>query len=154
MISDSQGPTVRPAEVKPHMQRIRQKPSKFPSTFSKVSLRRKGGFDGKSSEQINTAKRAREGESLIPAQREFDTGLYHQSSIRQWPEQLRCCGNTEPQCPIGQCRSLDCQQHGLSLKPVSLQSIEDHRPRFKNVKRETKNKHKESRYISTLSPFK
>lgn len=30
MITSSQGPTVRAAEVKPQMQRIRQKPSKFP----------------------------------------------------------------------------------------------------------------------------
>lgn len=81
MIADSQGPTVRPAEVKPHMQRIRQKPSKFPSMFSKVSLRRKGGFDGKSREQINTADKQRKDNMREP--HTSSVGVYHQSPIHQ-----------------------------------------------------------------------
>lgn len=52
----SQGLPAWPAEVKPHMQHIKQKPSKFPSTFSKVSLRRKASFHGKNREKTNTSK--------------------------------------------------------------------------------------------------
>lgn len=128
MITSSQGPTVRPAEVKPQMQHIRQEPSKFPSMFSKDLLHRKG-FDGYCREQMcwskGKDKRERGGPDTIKARSTSEP-----AAAMLWQQWYPV--------PFSSVELTCCQQHlqYTHHKPISLQRLRDHRFRFKNMKHE------------------
>lgn len=102
----------------------------FPSTFSKVSLHRKGQL-WREEQGANKHSGQVKGKDGMRGPHTSSVGVWHHSLSSKldtrMTRQLRCCGNIEIHCPIGQCAYPSLPAAAAQPQPVSLQSIEDHR---------------------------